>query len=182
MGHHSCNFPDFFSLQEFCDAVGSNHGPILALDWGKKTSGLAISGPNGQGAFPSMVVPSGGPLRYALKDHWVQHHCGGLVVGFPTESPSLCKSIETLVHRLFQDHGWPIFLLDESHTSQDARCLLESAFSLQLSQRNKRVSLSPHKKLSPSRVYKIDHHSAALLLQEALCLMANFFSKKTFSP
>lgn len=163
----------FFSFDIFAKELLKNPGPLLALDWGKKNSGLALSDDSWTGAFPLDIVPSGPALRYALKDYW--HHYGvkGLIIGFPKDYPSLAKSILSLGERLHEDHGWTILFFDEFYTSQDARQILSSIFSMELSSKNKKNFSSPHQKRN-NKIYKIDHHSATLLLQEVLPMIHHY--------
>lgn len=167
------SFQCFFSFDIFAKELLKNPGPLLALDWGKKNSGLALSDDSWTGAFPLDIVPSGHALRYALKDHW--HHYGikGLVIGFPKDYPFLTKPILSLAERLYKDHGWAILLFEEYYTSQDARGILSSIFSLELSSKNKKNFSSRHQKRN-NKIYKIDHHSATLLLQEILPMIHHY--------
>ena len=135
-----------FTLESL--ALTVSKGPFLGIDWGKTNVGIAISDPENQLALPLEVVQAGSRLRYRLSTLWDEYQVQALIIGWPLHLDGreglLCKTIERLALRLFQDHQWPIAFFDERMTSKGVQSML-----------------CDHKKV-------IDHHAAALILQGAI--------------
>lgn len=138
-----------WSLENALSAI--KKGPFLALDWGKRYSGLALSDPDNTVALPLCVVQTGGVLRARLADLWTAHHVQALIIGWPLnmaghESP-LCAPITRFAQRLQQDHDWSIAFWDERLSSRGVAAM----------------TCGMHNKHS-----RDDHHAAALILQAAI--------------
>jgi RNase H-fold protein (predicted Holliday junction resolvase) len=101
--------------------VPQGQGPFLAVDWGKKRAGLAMSDPERRVAVPLEVCSAGPVLRHKLVEYWQHYGASAVIFGWPVDRygrPSaLTPAIERLTKRLHQDHGWPIAFADETLSS-----------------------------------------------------------------
>lgn len=109
-------------------------GPILAIDYGEKRVGVAVSDPTGTFAFPrKAIVRTGGipSLAEALRDVAVRDHVTELVVGLPlslngSEGPQ-AKHVREAAETIAQLLGLPLAFEDERLTSSLAGRFRESS-------------------------------------------------------
>jgi putative Holliday junction resolvase len=109
-------------------------GRILAIDYGQKRTGLAVSDPGCKFAFPLDTVPTGQLLDY-LKSYVVTNGVKAFVVGDPKDlrnkPSSIAPQVDSFVLRLkklFPDCN--VFRVDERFSSSLAtRAIIDSGVS-----------------------------------------------------
>ncbi len=103
-------------------------GRILAIDWGEKRIGLALSDPTQTLAQPLATLTRRAgrrlPMR-ALRDQVDEHHPTGIVVGLPitpdgTEG-SAAAAARAMAGEVARATSLPVDLVDERFTSSRAR-------------------------------------------------------------
>lgn len=109
-------------------------GRILAIDYGQKRTGLAVSDPERKFAFPLETVPTGKLLEY-LKSYVLANGVNGFVVGDPRDlrnnPSSIAPQIESFVVKLKALFpGCDVFRVDERFSSSLAtRAIIDSGVS-----------------------------------------------------
>ncbi|MFM7078617.1 MAG: Holliday junction resolvase RuvX [Bacteroidota bacterium] len=109
-------------------------GRILAIDYGQKRTGLAVSDPERKFAFPLDTVPTGKLYDY-LKDYVATNQVTTFVVGDPRDlrnnPSSIAPQVESFVKKLkglFP--GFEVFRVDERFSSSMAtRAIIDSGVS-----------------------------------------------------
>jgi len=107
-------------IQEFCLKLGSV-GVILAIDFGTKKLGLAISDPSRIMAMPLSVIPAEISQLKAIIE---QRKPAGIVMGLPINmdgtSGAQAALVEKFAQKLFGLCELPILLQDERLTTRAA--------------------------------------------------------------
>jgi putative pre-16S rRNA nuclease len=138
-------------------------GPLLGLDPGSKTIGLAASDGLRLIASPVEIIPRGRKLRPSLERLFAVYDdrgCAGMVIGLPLNldgsAGARVQAAKALVHNILAHRDVPIAFQDERLSSAEAERMMLSA---DLS-RARRAEL-------------IDASAAAIILQTALDRLAN---------
>ena len=138
-------------------------GPLLGLDPGTKTVGVAASDGLRMIATPIEVIPRGRKLKPVLQrlfEIFDERSCAGLVIGLPlnldgTPGPRV-QSTKALVFNILQYRDVPLAFQDERLSSAEAeRVMIEADLS------------------RARRAEAIDASAAAIILQTALDRLAN---------
>lgn len=101
-------------------------GPVLALDYGSKRIGLAVSDPQGEFAFPAGVLERHGEKRDlgAIGDLAAERGVVTVVVGLPLHMSGRAgpeaEAARAFAAALSQATGLPVEMLDERWTSREA--------------------------------------------------------------
>ncbi len=100
---------------------------VMALDWGEKRVGVALSDPGTAIAGPLTMLPNDGRLFQHITALVIEHEVGEIVVGIPrrmdgSEGPSALAARE-LAQEL-HSRGFHVHLWDERFTSRQAERLL----------------------------------------------------------
>ena len=101
-------------------------GPVLALDYGEKRIGIAVSDPEGDFAFPAGVLERRGRRQdlEALGEIVSERGVVALVVGLPLHmdgrSGPEAQAAHDFAAALGEATGLPVELLDERWTSREA--------------------------------------------------------------
>jgi len=108
-------------------------GPVLALDYGTRRIGMAVSDESGTFAFPAGFLASSGRQRdlQALRDLIVEKSIQRVVVGLPLHLDGrrgeAAAVAEAFANEVAKISGVPVELLDERWTTRAAdRALSES--------------------------------------------------------
>lgn len=122
--------------QKVTPSVEGISGPVLALDYGKRRIGLAVS--SNLGARPLDVLKRKGLYEDLLRlEQLVQEHQVTLiVVGLPLhmsgDESSLAKDARAFAGRVAKATRLPVYLHDERLTSEEAESILrEKGWNLQ---------------------------------------------------
>jgi putative Holliday junction resolvase len=107
-------------------------GPVLALDFGSKRIGLAVSDPAGDFAFPAGELERHGEERdlEALRGLAAERGVVRVVVGLPLHmsgrSGPEAEAARAFAARVGEATGLPVELLDERWTSREAERALRA--------------------------------------------------------
>ncbi len=106
-------------------------GRLLAIDYGLKVAGLAISDPTGSIARPLQLLRrTSKKADFALIDALIrQHDAVGVVVGLPESPPEItvytaADRVRLWASRLAAAVDVPVYLWNERHSTQEAEELL----------------------------------------------------------
>jgi putative Holliday junction resolvase len=130
------------SLQEFYSFFEISK-PLLAIDYGNKKIGLAISSPDHRIAMPHSIIAVNNDREKLdrIIDFSVKYNICAIVVGLPVNmdgtSSSQAKIVNNFVNKLIKKTNLPIYLLDERLTSRAADSMLKN-MGLNRRQRNER--------------------------------------------
>jgi len=138
-------------------------GPLLGLDPGQKTIGVAASDTTRLIASPVETIKRGRKLRPALDRLFAimdERAAVGLVIGLPLNMDGAAgprvQSVKALAHSIIQVRDVPITFQDERWTSAEAeRVMIEADLS------------------RARRAESIDASAAAIILQTTLDRLAN---------
>jgi len=132
-------------------------GRILAIDYGKKRTGLAVSDPLQIIATGLRTVESE-KLIWFLKDYFLREAVDVIVLGYPlhldgtpTDITAKVEKLNQQLRKLFQDKE--VVLADERFTSKMAEQVIRESGLKQSARRNKAL---------------VDEVSATILLQDYL--------------
>ena len=101
-------------------------GPVIALDYGEKRIGVAVSDPEGEFAFPAGVIDRRGSRKdiEALVELVNERAAVALVVGLPLHmdgrAGTEAEAARAFAAKLGEATGLPVDLLDERWTSREA--------------------------------------------------------------
>lgn len=130
---------------------------VLAIDYGIKRIGLALSDPLQLIASPFKTIPNDTQLFSELKKIIEEQSVEKIILGFPEHdkgtSTSIVKELEKFKADLEKQTGLQIIFWDETFTSSIAK---------------DRVLLSVNKKSKRRDKGLIDSNAAAIILQEYL--------------
>ncbi|MEM9054859.1 MAG: Holliday junction resolvase RuvX [Pseudomonadota bacterium] len=138
-------------------------GPLMGLDPGAKTIGIAISDATRLIASPVEIIPRGRKLRPALDRLFTLYQaraCVGMVVGLPLNldgsmGPRV-QAARALTHNILAFQDIPLAFQDERLSSAQAeRVMLEADLT------------------RARRAETLDASAAAIILQTALDILAN---------
>ena len=130
------------SLQEFYSFFEISK-PLLAIDYGNKKIGLAISSPDHRIAMPHSIIAVDNDREKLdrIIDFIVKYNICAIVVGLPVNmdgtSSSQAKIVNNFVNKLIKKTNLPVYLLDERLTSRAADSMLKN-MGLNRRQRNER--------------------------------------------
>nr|WP_070961647.1 Holliday junction resolvase RuvX [Hyphomonas sp. Mor2] len=138
-------------------------GPLLGIDPGAKTIGVAVSDGLRMIATPIEIIARGKKLRPALNrlfELYDDRECVGLVVGLPLNldgsSGPRVQAAKALVYNLLQVRDLPVAFQDERLSSAEAeRAMLAADMT------------------RARRAETLDASAAAIILQTALDRLAN---------
>jgi putative Holliday junction resolvase len=134
------------SLQEFCNFFELNK-PLIAIDYGNKKIGLAISSPDHVIAMPHSIIVSHKEQEKLNKiiDFIVKNNVCAIVVGLPVNmngtNSEQTKIVINFVDKLAKKTNLPIYLQDERLTSKAADSLLRN-MGFNRKQRNERDDMA----------------------------------------
>lgn len=130
---------------------------ILAIDYGIKRIGLALSDSLKLFAYPFKTIPNEAGLLTELKEIINSKGVIKIILGLPAESRSSSTSVVSLVkefkEKLEKEFKLEVELWDETYTSAIAQ---------------QRIIESVNKKQKRKNKGLLDMHSAAIILQEYL--------------
>lgn len=130
---------------------------ILAIDYGSRRFGIAISDPMNIIAQGHSTLDNDATLYQQLRAIIAGHAIGRIVVGMPYslsgESGTKAKEVEEFVKRLRVEVGIPVATWDERFTSKLARSVIREIGT---------------KKMKRQRKGVVDQMAAVLLLQSYL--------------
>ena len=130
---------------------------ILAIDYGRKRIGLAISDPLQMFATPFKTIPHDSQLLNELKKIIGEQEVEKIILGFPEHdkggSTSIVKELERFKSTLIKVTGLEIIFWDETFTSSIAKDRVLSSVNKKSKRRDKGL---------------IDSNAAAIILQEYL--------------
>ena len=128
------------TLQELYRLLKKNH-TIMAIDYGEKKVGIAISNPNHTIAMPIGIIrqhKEDGKIREIL-NIIQKHYVGGIILGLPVrmngELDSGCIQVRKFAELLQSQSDLPIYFQDERLTSKEADNILKS-FNIKRKVRN----------------------------------------------
>lgn len=153
------------SLQEFYSFLGFNR-PLIAIDYGTKKIGLAISSPDYLIAMPHSIITSSGDPEKITKilEVVTKNNVCGIIMGIPVNmdgtDSNQTKIVTNFANCLAKQTLLPIYLQDERLTSKLADKLLKD-MGFNRKQRNERD----------------DKLAASLILETALQGIKNLQSK-----
>jgi putative Holliday junction resolvase len=108
-------------------------GPVLALDYGTRRIGIAVSDEAAQFAFPAGFLECSGPKRdlVALRELIAERSIRSVVVGLPVHMDGSCGEMalaaKKFANTIAEMTGLPVEMLDERWTTREAeRALRES--------------------------------------------------------
>ena len=138
-------------------------GPLLGLDPGQRTLGIAISDRQRLIASPVLTVQRGRKLKPALEtlmQLYETRQCVGMVMGLPLnmngQAGPRSQAARALAHHILQYSDIPLAFQDERLSSAEAeRIMLAAALS------------------RARRADSLDASAAAIILQTALDRLAN---------
>ncbi len=134
------------SLQEFYSFFELNK-PLIAIDYGNKKIGLAISSPDHAIAMPHSIIVSYKEQEKLNKiiDFIVKNNVCAIVVGLPVNmngtNSEQTKIVTNFVDKLAKKTNLPIYLQDERLTSKAADSLLRN-MGFNRKQRNERDDMA----------------------------------------
>jgi putative Holliday junction resolvase len=134
------------SLQEFCSFFKVNK-PVLAIDYGNKKIGLAISSPDHSIAMPHSIILTNKEQEKLNKiaNFIVKCNICAIVVGFPVNMDGTngdqTKIVIDFANKLAKKTNLPIYLQDERLTSKAADSLLKN-MGFNRKQRNERDDMA----------------------------------------
>lgn len=134
------------SLQEFYSFFELRK-PLLAIDYGNKKIGLAISSPDHKISMPHSIITAGGDREKLQRiiDFIVKSNICAIVVGLPVNmdgtSSSQAKIVTSFVNKLAKGTNLPIYLQDERLTSRAADNMLKD-MGFNRRQRNQRDDMA----------------------------------------
>ena len=115
----------------------------LAVDFGEKRVGLAVTDPLGAAILPVpfLTYASISELLFKLKSVAVEKEVGIIVLGLPRNpdgsSGPKAKECENLAEKIKKELGLPVHLEDESFTSREADEILIRDLNLSRQKRKK---------------------------------------------
>ncbi len=128
---------------------------ILAIDYGRKRCGIAVSDPLQiiAGGLPTVETPR---LREFLRDYMSREPVGTLVIGLPLHADGTSTELETDIQELIRfihklRPGLPVARIDEAFTSTRAKQVILDSGARKQKRRDKAL---------------VDKVSAVLILQE----------------
>ncbi len=140
-----------------------SQGPLLGLDPGAKSIGVAASDGLRMIASPVEIIARGKKLRPALTrlfELYDERACVGLVMGLPLNldgsSGSRVQAAKALAHNILQFRDIPLFFQDERLSSAEAERVMLAADMTRA-----------------RRAETIDASAAAIILQTVLDRLAN---------
>jgi putative Holliday junction resolvase len=108
-------------------ADGQTGGRVLAVDWGTKRIGLALSDPTGTVAQPLATLTRRAGRRFPmrqLKSHLDQWRPAGVVMGLPLEADGsegpAAREARDAARLIAEKSGLPVELMDERMTTARA--------------------------------------------------------------
>lgn len=119
------------NLQEFYNSL-SEGAPIIAIDYGNKKTGVAISNQEQSFAMPfkQMNLPNISNLIQEIIALVTTHKVCGIVIGLPIDTNSLeteqTKQVRNFAEQVATQTNIPIYLQDERFTSKVADNLMKS--------------------------------------------------------
>lgn len=129
---------------------------ILAIDYGEKRIGLALSDPLKTFAYPFKTVPNNKDFRNELKLLINEKEIDKVILGIPSEEDNkkslIIEKIKNL-KKLIEQLGIEVILWDESYTSVIAKQRIIESVTKKSKRKNKGL---------------LDSNSAAIILQEYL--------------
>ena len=139
------------------------HGPLMGIDPGAKSIGIAVSDSTRLIASPVEIIARGRKLRPALEHLfrlYEERTCIGLVIGLPLNldgsSGPRVQAARALAHNILAYRDIPLAFQDERLSSAQAeRIMLEADLT------------------RARRAETIDASAAAIILQTALDILAN---------
>lgn len=123
-------------------------GKILAVDYGLKKVGLAITDPEQSMVFPREVVMISSDQNFAdfLKNYIIENKVTFLVIGIPFNDDQtenfMTKRVKNFIEILKKALSIPIFLQNENYTSAEAEMILQELGMTPAEQRKHRDVLS----------------------------------------
>ena len=146
------------NLQDF-----PSNGPLLGVDPGAKSLGVAVSDSLRMIATPVEIITRGKKLRPALTrlfDIYDDRACSGLIMGLPLNldgtAGARVQAAKALAHNILQFRDVPLFFQDERLSSAEAERVMLAADLTRA-----------------RRAETIDASAAAIILQTALDRLAN---------
>ena len=146
------------NLQDF-----PSNGPLLGVDPGAKSLGVAVSDSLRMIATPVEIITRGKKLRPALNrlfDIYDDRACSGLIMGLPLNldgtAGTRVQAAKALAHNILQFRDVPLFFQDERLSSAEAERVMLAADLTRA-----------------RRAETIDASAAAIILQTALDRLAN---------
>ena len=146
------------NLQDF-----PSNGPLLGVDPGAKSLGVAVSDSLRMIATPVEIITRGKKLRPALTrlfDIYDDRACSGLIMGLPLNldgtAGTRVQAAKALAHNILQFRDAPLFFQDERLSSAEAERVMLAADLTRA-----------------RRAETIDASAAAIILQTALDRLAN---------
>lgn len=138
-------------------------GPLMGLDPGAKSLGIAVSDSLRMIATPVEIITRGKKLRPALSrlfELYDERECVGLVLGLPLNldgsSGPRVQAAKALAHNILKERDIPLFFQDERLSSSEAERVMIAADLTRA-----------------RRAETIDASAAAIILQTALDRIAN---------
>jgi putative Holliday junction resolvase len=138
------------------------NGPVMALDYGTRRIGLAISDAEGSFAFPAGALTSKGRARdleelaRLVADRGVRRIVVGLPIHMSGQRGETARAAEEFANEVAKATGLPVEMLDERWTTREAE-----------------RSLAESKSGRRRRREAVDSAAATLLLQTWLARAAN---------
>ena len=133
----------------------------LAIDYGKKNIGLAISDKDGLVAMPYKILPNSklffDKLKQIVKEEEIEAFVLGWSTDFKKKDNKVNFEIKKIKEKIKENFQKDIFLIDESFTSMEAKWGIE-----------KQVRRPYKKARSKKNVNLIDHKAAAMILKTFL--------------
>lgn len=146
------------NLQDF-----PSNGPLLGVDPGAKSLGIAVSDSLRMIATPVEIITRGKKLRPALTrlfDIYDDRACNGLIMGLPLNldgtTGARVQAAKALAQNILQFRDVPLFFQDERLSSAEAERVMLAADLTRA-----------------RRAETIDASAAAIILQTALDRLAN---------
>lgn len=134
-----------------------NESRVLALDFGMKRIGIALSDSLKLFAYPHTTLPNDDKFYESLKSIINEKMISEIVLGIPTEikasKTSVVKDVEKFKTELEKKFSLKVILWDESYTSSIAQ---------------QKILESVNKKQKRQNKGLLDMYSAAVILQEYL--------------
>ncbi len=134
-----------------------NESRVMALDFGMKRIGIALSDSLKLFAYPHTTLPNDDKFYEALKSIINEKMISEIILGIPTEikasKTSVVKDIEKFKTELEKKFSLKVILWDESYTSSIAQ---------------QKILESVNKKQKRQNKGLLDMYSAAVILQEYL--------------
>lgn len=134
-----------------------NESRVMALDFGMKRIGIALSDSLKLFAYPHTTLPNDDKFYESLKSIINEKMISEIVLGIPTEikasKTSVVKDVEKFKTELEKKFSLKVILWDESYTSSIAQ---------------QKILESVNKKQKRQNKGLLDMYSAAVILQEYL--------------